>query len=92
MEGLQVLVSAGAPGPVPRPRAPSLHRQGCGLTALCCLHTGRPWGKRTTGDPRRAGPERRPGESLFLKLGPHPLGAETGARPGSGHQNHRTRH
>lgn len=42
------------------------------------IHAGRPWGKRTTGDPRRSGPKRRPGESLVLKLGPKPWGTDRG--------------
>ena len=37
------------------------------------LRTGRPWGKRTTGDPRCAGPTGRPGEFIELRACPPSL-------------------
>ena len=46
------------------------------------LRTGRPWGKRTAGDPRRARPQGRPGESLSIKLRPHTPGGGQRLRSG----------
>lgn len=67
----------------------SLPRRGPGSATSrpASLHTGWPWGKRTTGNPRGSGPERRPGESPFVTPGPH---LPSGDRLMSSCQNHRT--